>query len=233
MYIAHINHSGNIQTLDEHLQCVADMCSFNASKVGLSSTARLASLLHDMGKTANQFSQYLLYCHNHPEDRSLRGKTIHSTQGAKYIFENYGLNQQLGNLVATIIAMMIAGHHGGLMDCVSPEGDKPFYDRLSKDDPKLNYTEVLHHFPKATTHFDELSILFENAKQEIAAFSLLGKQKNMNTPFNLHLLVRLLFSFLIDADRFDAFRFEIGLPIGADNEQTHHGQNYLLAWIII
>lgn len=159
MYIAHINRSGKVQTLDEHLQCVADMCSRNASKVGLSGTARLAALLHDMGKTASQFSQYLIYCHDHPEDKSLRGKTIHSTQGAKYIYENYGLDQQLGNLVAAIIATIIAGHHGGLMDCVSPEGDQPFYRRLSNDDPKLNYAEVLLHFPEVTAHFKEFSIL--------------------------------------------------------------------------
>lgn len=215
MRIAHISKGGVEQPLNEHLQAVAAWCARFAQKTGLMCTAQLTAMLHDMGKAARQFHAYLLYCHTHPGDNSLRGKVTHSTQGAKYIYERYGAGNPLARLTASVVALGIAGHHGGLMDCLSPEGEQPFYERLVKDDPKLCYKEVLEQFPLECSAYSELDALFEAAVQEIKAFAERSMAQGLKGPFILHLMVRLLFSYLIDADRYDAYRFEASLPAEA------------------
>jgi CRISPR-associated endonuclease/helicase Cas3 len=164
MFIAHINQSGEKQSLDEHLQGVAESCALSAKKLGLSNTARLAGLLHDMGKVSSRFTDYILYSHSHPGDQTLRGKVIHSTQGAKYIYNEYGQDQALDRLTSSIIAALIAGHHGGLMDCVSPEGEQPLFDRITSEDPRLDYDEVKNKFTQSCSQYPEIASLLAMRK---------------------------------------------------------------------
>lgn len=209
--IAHIDKDGKTQSLEDHLRITADWCARFALGEGLPNAARLIALLHDMGKAARQFSAYLLFCNANPDDNSLRGKITHSTQGAKFVYETYGAGDPLARLTASVAAACIAGHHGGLMDCVSPDGGQPLAGRLSKDDPTLCYEEVLQEFPLECSGYLDLDSLFQAATREIKAFTDQYKAQGLGGPFIFHLMVRLLFSCLIDADRYDAFCFEAGL----------------------
>ena len=96
-YLAHIAPDGSRkQTVLEHLQGTARLAEAFAQPFGGQEQARLAGLLHDIGKYSAAFQ------------RRLAGgpKVDHSTAGAQ---EAYALRQ----LEA---AFAVAGHHGGLPD---------------------------------------------------------------------------------------------------------------------
>ena len=62
IYPAHIrieDDKETIQTAQEHCQNTAKYASEALKPVGLSSTAYLAALLHDMGKFKTEFKEYL------------------------------------------------------------------------------------------------------------------------------------------------------------------------------
>ncbi len=214
MRIARIREDGATQPLEEHALAVGDLAASYGRKVGLAANARLSGLLHDIGKSCDEFQNYITYCHANPEDRSLRGLVPHSTQGARYLYEKYGGRGAVG-LAASIVALVVACHHVGLTDCVSPSGTKPFYERLTGEGATLSYEEVVEQLPVVCSAHDELDEMFEMAVEEIHRFAVLSRSRlarAVSGQFALHLLVRLLYSCLIDADRYDAYRFEAGLP---------------------
>ncbi|MEA3362484.1 MAG: CRISPR-associated helicase Cas3' [Thermodesulfobacteriota bacterium] len=88
------------QTLEDHLQGVADLAEEFAAVFGAGEWGRYAGLLHDAGKASEDFQRRL-------EGSSKR--VDHSTFGARLAQENAG---RLGLL----LSYAIAGHHGGLPD---------------------------------------------------------------------------------------------------------------------
>lgn len=84
------------QTVQEHLEGTAKLAADFAQPFGGESQARLAGLLHDIGKYSRQFQQRL----------AGGPKVDHSTAGAKVA---YSLHQPE-------VAFVVAGHHGGLPD---------------------------------------------------------------------------------------------------------------------
>ena len=96
--LAHISEDGTRQqTIQEHLEGTAELAAEFACPFGGEEQARLAGLLHDIGKYSDAFQ------------RRLAGgpKVDHSTAGAKVAFEI---------LHQPEVAFAIAGHHGGLPD---------------------------------------------------------------------------------------------------------------------
>lgn len=86
------------QPLAEHLYAVATLAEHRASTFSAGDLARLAGLLHDLGKYTDEFQ------------RRISGDAIrvdHATRGAMLAVEYYG---SLGLL----LAYAIAGHHAGL-----------------------------------------------------------------------------------------------------------------------
>ncbi len=103
------------QLLPAHLQEVDADC-----------LGALIDLLHDLGKYAREFQDYI----------DGRGKSPdHATAGAREILK---LAAETGpDRVATLIsAYCIAGHHSGLSDW---SGDRALSDRLKKQLPPLDY----------------------------------------------------------------------------------------------
>lgn len=112
------NNFNDWQPLQEHLQEVAKLATIFAKEAqpSLSSdsvdrgeakktfhnTARLAGLLHDLGKYREEFQQYLR------KERGRSAETAHAVYGAAAGY--YQLNDNA-------IAFAIAGHHAGLHDC--------------------------------------------------------------------------------------------------------------------
>ena len=59
-FIAHKRESdGKIQTVYEHLNEVAAICSLLTSKIDLPEAGRLLGLLHDFGKYSHDFQNYI------------------------------------------------------------------------------------------------------------------------------------------------------------------------------
>jgi CRISPR-associated endonuclease/helicase Cas3 len=90
------------ECLADHLMTVGDRASKFASHFGWSEAARMAGVLHDVGKSAPEFQAYI---------RGERGLgPDHSTAGARVAVATYpsGLGRML--------AYMIAGHHTGLVN---------------------------------------------------------------------------------------------------------------------
>jgi len=97
------NDQGKWHSLQEHLQMVAGLCQQFAAKFGSESVARDVALWHDIGKAIPEFQEYLLLCHEKPNQKH-RGP---DHKGAGAVFALKRLEP---------LAFLIAGHHGGLQN---------------------------------------------------------------------------------------------------------------------
>ncbi|MAZ69986.1 CRISPR-associated endonuclease Cas3'' [Porticoccus sp.] len=165
------------QGLSEHLTSVGDLAEEFAAHFGAQKMARTAGLLHDLGKYTQEFQ------------KRLEGgpRVDHSAWGARVVLERY---EQLGQL----LAYTIAGHHAGLAD-----------GRVADDQKRTSLADRLA---------AGLPELLNDWEKEIA----LPSSKELNLPegfkprpdrgmFQLSLLVRMIFSCLVDADFIDTDEF--------------------------
>ena len=205
---------GSPQSVLEHLEATAKLASEFSDKIGLSMFGELTGLLHDFGKYSNAFQSYIKSAEGiiepddeeYVESRSMKGKIDHSTAGAQYIWKNRK-DSLMWQLAAEIMALCIASHHSGLIDCISPDGIDIFNKRVKK--PKEQT-----HSDEATDKIDEIvrshvnRILVSSAIED----DLRGRLDLIMRPepqmeirqFMLGFLTRFLFSALIDADRLNS-----------------------------
>ena len=145
LHLAHLGKTGN-QLLSGHLSGVAGRCSEAAKKLGLEKAGELIGLLHDLGKATKEFQDYLLSFASDGEARDdLRGKIDHSTAGAQCLLANIpGAKREdsLPRIVANFLAICIASHHSGLIDCLAPDGDDKLTERLDKPDKNSRLLEA-------------------------------------------------------------------------------------------
>ncbi len=202
--IAHIRNSdGTTQSLTEHSRNVQSFCRKSAEGLGLSETASLIGLLHDMGKACDAFSQYLYDSYN--------GKTpsvhpLHAATGAFFAYKRWfnPKASKSARLCAQTIAMCILGHHTGLCNVLDFSGKFEFREKLIDHVP-VNYDSVSSWFCENIASEDELDLLFQKARVEFESI-----MPNYNA-FNAGLFMRLLLGILVDADRYDAACFEYGI----------------------
>lgn len=244
VYIAHKNH-----TLEQHLLGVADKAKGFAAKLSLDEQGELIGLLHDLGKYSAQFQTYIqsaIGLINEDEDdyvdaHGLKGKIDHSSAGAQLIWEELSKQGDLGKIVGQILALCIASHHSGLIDCLSVGANAPIEDifskRMLKSDAKTHLREVKEKVDDAIKARlqvllaapELISGIREIMRQVMQADLTKGldPRQNILTQFKIGLLVRFLFSCLIDADRIDTADAE--KPRAA--RQRQHG-NYI-EWTIL
>lgn len=207
MHIAHIHPiTKKEQTVAEHCKNVGEYCKFFGDKIGLKETAKLIGEFHDFGKETDEFEIYLRYSTEHPEDRSQKGKVNHSAAGAKYIFENYYIGDLLAKLTAQMAALAISGHHGGLSDVISMDGIDELQKRI-KPGKDISFDECCKNFKKDHMETSQITECFYKSRDEIS--DILNRMKAMEVfdSFTVHLLMKYLFSCLIDADRLDTYNF--------------------------
>jgi CRISPR-associated endonuclease/helicase Cas3 len=188
----------------------------------------LIGLLHDLGKYSQEFQAYIQSATgllNPDEDAEYvdavqkRGKVDHSTAGAKLIWRVLSTRGPVGQIVGQILSLCVASHHSGLIDCLSTNPADGVLDNFSR---RMSKVEERSHLDEALSKVDEsvrakMEALFGSGTivdslrgliHRIAANSPEGSDKSQVAQFQIGLLVRFLFSCLIDADRQDTADFE-------------------------
>lgn len=222
IYIAHHrSFDKKNQYVKEHLEEVSNICKTLTGKINLGEAGEILGLLHDFGKYSLEFQSYIQSAtgilnqdidDGYVDAKSLKGTIDHSTAGAQWIwnqFKTYGIQ---GNLVGQILAVCLVSHHGGMLDCLKPEGKNGFIDRISKKDNITHLQKCLQVSDK-----DILNKLESLASGQFLhdfwhqLIKIVDPQKNKSElikQFNLGFFTRFLYSCLIDADRIDSADFE-------------------------
>jgi CRISPR-associated endonuclease/helicase Cas3 len=229
MPIAHHRESdGANQTLEQHLFGVANMSCLYAKKLNLESQGEVIGLLHDLGKYSKAFQSYIksaVGLLNQDEDEEfvdaagLKGKIDHSTAGAQMIWQELSTQGQLGQIVGQILSLCIASHHSGLIDCLSSDmnslGENVYGRRMNKIDERAHLQEarakadasILSRVKALISKPDMLQAM-QAALAKIVRAAPIKDDKSIVAQQQIGLLVRFLFSCLIDADRVDSADFE-------------------------
>lgn len=197
--IAHVraleDGSYETQPLLDHLHGVAELAQSYAERISdypeLGEIGYLLGLLHDLGKYQAGFQRYIRQ--QSGLDPTLNGwRTPHSPAGARYAYDlkQAGGSQQL----LKILSLCIGAHHRGLYNdsewrgqVVSSSDTKRAVANLVKGllPEALQLEELLH---KAS--LDKVATMWDKLDEE-----------------DYQLLVRMLFSCLVDADFLDTERF--------------------------
>lgn len=223
-FIAHRRKSdGEIQSVADHLLEVSLLSRRFASKIGVPDLGELLGLLHDFGKYSEAFQKYIRSAtdmsnpdidENYEEQINLKGKIDHSSAGAQWIwaqFKKYRLgNFPIGKYTGQIMALCLASHHSGLIDCLKPDGTVGFLERISKSDDKTHLQECLQAVDNEILVKMKALASTERLQDCLNFLQQLHSQKLSTTvrSFRLGLWTRFLYSCLIDADRINSADFE-------------------------
>lgn len=167
------------ERLGAHAPAVARCAGKFAAAFGFGRLAEILGLLHDAGKAAPEFQEYI---------RGLRSKGgDHSTWGARIAAERYG------PLFGPVMAACIAGHHAGLSD------GPALKRRLDAAAYPLNDASRWSEFVDAPVMADlrpTRAIVVPNRKR----FGGLVEPETSRRAFTFAFLTRMVFSCLVDAD---------------------------------
>lgn len=234
-YIAHVKKNRQtddqeFQSLFTHLSESGDLAERFAEKIGLSNAGKLLGLIHDLGKYSQAFQDYIREVTNwkdqdrddtEEDDVSKKGKVDHSSAGAQYIFKRL---VALGNaapecrLVGEILALCVASHHSGLIDCFDFKPSDNFMNRMNKADTLTHLNESIETIKQADPQLLESlqslcgERLVNDVFSVVEAFTEsdegVESYKTIQVQFFIGLLTRFLFSCLIDADRINSAEYD-------------------------
>lgn len=169
------------QCLKDHLVNTADLAAGFGRSAGVAELARVAGLMHDIGKYSVAFQKRL---------EGSKRKVDHATAGAREIIDLFKDTPQRG--LAEILAYCIAGHHTGLPDYGSKgdmEGSGTLLARVEKSG--------LEDYSAYKSDIDpEILVLPER-------LSIRPAQNRRGKPikgFTISFLTRMIYSALVDAD---------------------------------
>ena len=170
--------SGKWQPLETHLSNVAILAGEFAAPLNLTNEAKLAGLLHDLGKYADRFQA------------RLRNPAVH------------GINHwaagaaQAGKLKALAVAFATDGHHTGIPALHENDAGLSLQTTVKKFDDETHRLELTGQCPES---LDELLARFAHDGLKLLPFSPLKIEDKFAEAFRS----RMLFSCLVDADFLD------------------------------
>jgi CRISPR-associated endonuclease/helicase Cas3 len=206
------------QLLLTHLTEASSLAERFAAKIGLPEAGKILGLLHDFGKASDLYQKYLRSAEgliSSDEDEYVdyvakRGKIDHSTAGAQLVYQILSSRGREGKFLAQILALAIASHHSGLIDCLTPDGKNNFQRRIEKSDEETHLTEVRQKFPIIEQQLNEA--LVQPIEQRFFK-KLLEMREDTDSQetlsFKHGLLARFLLSCLLEADRLNTADFEL------------------------
>lgn len=225
-YIAHAEkrENGQIaeQRLVDHLIEAAKLAGKFAGAIGLELFGEVAGLLHDLAKFSIAFQLYIRSAVGilTPEDpgyihaERYKGKIDHSTAGAQYLWQSIAPKSKD---IAQILALCCCSHHGGLIDCLDLQGELNFLRRMNKKDTDTHYEEAFRTIAKENPAIMERIDAILSSKELTNSYSEVLKKicqhtesSRLKTMFYAGLLIRFIFSCLIDADRINTAKFACG-----------------------
>lgn len=215
IYPAHYRLADDIyQTVEEHVEGVRKLCGQYASNLGFTNTGILMGLLHDMGKFTDDFYNYINESIQREKDGlpKLSSSVDHGKHGALFILEHYHNGDAYRKMMSEIIAIIVCYHHGGMEDFISDDLEIKLIKRtgwpIQKDEANNDYKLVCERFYERIMSLEQIDILFDDAVKELHKF--IEQQITLHKllpAFNVHLLIKYLYSCLIDADRYDTYLF--------------------------
>lgn len=213
-YPAHYRlNDDTIQTLEEHLQGVMTMCERFAEGIHFSYTGKLVGMLHDIGKYTDEFYEYITEAIHMEKagEKKLKRNVDHGKYGALLVLDRYHNGNALERVVSEIIAMVICYHHGGLEDYISDDLEVKLLNRCGwpsldgKND--IAYNQACECLFERIISPEQLDELFNKSVNEMRVFIEGQKEAGTILNFRVHLLIKILYSCLIDADRYDTYLF--------------------------
>lgn len=218
MHSAHIAIAPNgaaqrVQTCAEHSRAAAELARRSLEPCGLGAAGYLAGLLHDCGKFTDEFDAYL--------DRAVRGEAvhkgsvIHTFAGVSDLLEHFHSHDGrlvFSDIAAETLAAGVGSHHS-LMD-LWDERHQDGFEHRRKRQPEYDRRAIAA-FHEECAGEEEVRRLFEQADAEIQRFyrgRLVRVGREKEVYFALGLLVRLVTSAVVDADRTDTRCFMQNLP---------------------
>lgn len=211
------------EALADHVRLVADLCEQNCRKFGVPSLGRLVGIVHDAGKSSEQWQRYLL---NDEQSEMIP----HAPTGAKLLWQTA---QEFSDVsyeryAAEIAELLVWGHHSGLSDVIEPDGAASYEARL-QEMPDSGQAEAIEQFQCQVIPENDIRKLLESSAEELQIIhtrftehcnadvypenakqdALLPEEKQKikqrraeKREFFKGLLARMVFSCLCDSDRY-------------------------------
>lgn len=168
--------------LEDHLRDVSRRARCFGETIGSGNWAALAGLWHDLGKYRPDFQQRL---HGNPK------AVDHAIVGA-FLAQSKTKNLEL----SIPLAMIIAGHHGGLPDLLSLK------NRLARNSCDRVFEEVLELLPDEFRNVD-----MPRLPTRLALPNNIDRKSQEASRRTMEFWIRFLFSALVDADWLDTEAF--------------------------
>lgn len=198
----------------EHAHHVAQMTAQSCAAMGFKALGELSGLMHDSGKAYHTWQEYLL-------DKNPPEVVPHAGPGVWLARRLFGPIKAVGaELTLQMLCLAIRGHHGGLHDVLTPDGepDEPLplsYSQEENEEAEEKFFSEVASRERLEALFlescGEVLSMFQRAHQMISAEKGENQEGSRNElMLYLGLAERFLYAALIDADRADAARWGNG-----------------------